>query len=40
VDGIIGKPFDFAQVGSMLTALTSQITEIPPGMTKTNELLS
>jgi Signal transduction histidine kinase len=29
VDGIIGKPFDFAQVGSMLTALTSRITEIP-----------
>jgi CheY-like chemotaxis protein len=23
VDGIIGKPFDFAQVGSTLTALTS-----------------
>jgi PAS domain S-box-containing protein len=29
VDGIIGKPFDFAQVGSMLTTLNSRITEIP-----------
>jgi CheY-like chemotaxis protein/anti-sigma regulatory factor (Ser/Thr protein kinase) len=29
VDGIIGKPFDFAQVGSMLTALNSRVTQIP-----------
>ena len=29
VDGIIGKPFDFAQVGAVLTALTDRPEELP-----------
>jgi PAS domain S-box-containing protein len=29
VDGIIGKPFDFTQVGSTLTALSTRDTEVP-----------
>ncbi len=31
VDGIIGKPFDFTQVGSMLNALASRQAEVPVG---------
>ena len=29
IDGIIGKPFDFTQVGEMLTTLTTNQTEVP-----------
>jgi CheY-like chemotaxis protein len=29
IDGIIGKPFDFAQVGAMLTTLTTHETQAP-----------
>ena len=31
IDGIIGKPFDFTQVGSTLTALSARDTEVPVG---------
>lgn len=31
VNGIIGKPFDFAQVGSMLNALATRDAEVPVG---------
>lgn len=31
VDGIIGKPFDFTQVGSMLNALATRQAEVPVG---------
>jgi hypothetical protein len=29
IDGIIGKPFDFTQVGAMLTNLTTHQAETP-----------
>jgi CheY-like chemotaxis protein len=29
IDGIIGKPFDFTQVGAMLTSLTTHAAETP-----------